>query len=47
MEGEMGGARSTHGKDKKHKILVGKPEGNRPHRRCRHRQEDVRMDLRE
>jgi hypothetical protein len=31
-----------------YKILVGKPEGKRPLRRLRHRQEDnIRMDLRE
>jgi hypothetical protein len=27
-------------------ILVGKPEGKRPLRRCRHRWKDIRMDLR-
>jgi len=28
-------------------ILNGKPEGNRPFGRPRHRKEDIRMDLRE
>jgi hypothetical protein len=33
---------------KLYKVLVGKPEGNRPFRRPRHRWEDgIRMDLRE
>jgi hypothetical protein len=27
VKDEMGGACSTHGKDEKYKILVGKPEG--------------------
>jgi len=28
-------------------IFIGKPEGKRPHERCRHRWEDnIRMDLR-
>jgi hypothetical protein len=30
-----------------HKIMVRKPDGDRPLRRPRHRLEDIRMDLRE
>jgi hypothetical protein len=30
------------------RVLVGKPEGRRPHRRLRHRwEDDVKMDLKE
>jgi hypothetical protein len=33
---------------KMYRVLVGKPEGKRPHRRPRHRWKDmIRMDLRE
>jgi len=44
----MGGACSTHGKDEKYNILVGKPEWKRPLGSPRHRWIDnIRMDLRE
>jgi hypothetical protein len=44
----MNGTCSTHGRDEKHSILVGKPEGKRQFGRSRHRWEDnIRMDLRE
>jgi hypothetical protein len=42
----MGGACSTHGRDEKYNILVGKPEGKRPLRRPRRISEDnIRTDL--
>jgi hypothetical protein len=42
-EDDMGGACSTHGRDK-YKILVGKPKVKRSHERPRHRWEDnIRM----
>jgi hypothetical protein len=43
----MGKPYSVHRRYKKYIILVGKPEGNRPFGRPRHRKEDIRMDLRE
>jgi hypothetical protein len=43
----MGRESSMHGITKAYNILVGKPEGKRPLRRPRNRQEDVRMDPRE
>jgi hypothetical protein len=45
----MGRASSIHGEKKNaYRILVGKPEGNRPLGRPRYRWEDnIRMDLRE
>jgi hypothetical protein len=44
----MGGTRNMHGRNEKYKILVGKQERKRPHRRPGRRWEDnIRMDLRE
>jgi hypothetical protein len=49
IKDEMDREGSMHGRDKNaYKILVRKPEGNRPHRRPRHRWEDnIKKDLRE
>jgi hypothetical protein len=45
-EDEMVGACSTHDMRNEYKILVGKPEGNRPVRRPMHRWKDnIRMDI--
>jgi hypothetical protein len=46
-EKQMCGACSTHGGEEKcYKILVGKPEGERPLRRLRRRTEDnIRIDF--
>jgi hypothetical protein len=48
-ENELGGACGTHGREQSvYKVLVGKPKGNRPLGRLRHKWEDgIRMDLRE
>jgi len=48
-EDEMDGSCSKHGEMRKvYKILVGKPEGKKPHGRRRHRWEDnIKMDLKE
>jgi hypothetical protein len=44
----MGGACSTHGRDESvYKILVGKPEENRPVGRSRRWGDIIRVDLRE
>jgi hypothetical protein len=44
----MGRACSPYGEKRNVcRILVGKPEGNRPLGRLRHRAEDIKMDLRE
>jgi len=42
----MGGICSTHGRYKKYKSLVGKPEGKRPPGRPRRRWDRITMDLR-
>ena len=45
---EMGGACGTHGRRGVYKVLVGKPEGQRPLGRQRRRWEDnIKMDLEE
>jgi hypothetical protein len=47
---EMGRACSTYGGERRgiYRVLVGKPEGTRLIRRCRHRWEDnIKMDLQE
>jgi hypothetical protein len=48
-ENELGGAYGTHGRGKKvYRVLVGKPEGNRPLGRPRRSWEGgIKMDLRE
>jgi hypothetical protein len=44
----MEAACSTHARDEKYRILVGKPEQKRPHGGSRHRwEDDIRMDLSE
>jgi hypothetical protein len=43
----MGLTCSTHGREKKYNISVGKPEGKRPLGRPRLRWEHIRTDLRE
>jgi hypothetical protein len=44
----MAGTCSTDGRDEKHKILIGKHEGKRPHGRSRSRRKDsIGIDFKE
>jgi hypothetical protein len=47
-EGDMSGARSTHGRDEKDmQSFVSKSEGKRPLGISSHRWEDIRMDIKD
>jgi len=43
----MGRTSNTHGRDRKYKIFITKPEGKEPLGRPRHEWKDKRMDLTE